>query len=107
MSGIGKLTAVNDVQAVAPLRGVRVGLVTDVRRRHRDELVVVAKLVHRGQPDIKQFPTGRLDDVLDKDDFVAVNFGGAHDIPEGCRLFAVQRRGTAAVGRWFGPVMIV
>ena len=74
-----------------------VGVVADVGRGHRDELVVVTHLVHRGQPDVEQLPGRGLDDVLDEDDLVAVNFGGSHNIPEG-GAGAVQRgRGNVAL----------
>ena len=87
----------DDVEPVAPLRGVRVGVVADVGRGHRDELVVVTHLVHRGQPDVEQLPGRGLDDVLDEDDLVAVNFGGSHNIPE---------RGAGAVQRGRGNVAL-
>ena len=59
-------------------------VVADVGRGHRDELVVVAELVHGGQPNVEQLPAGGLDHVLDQHDFVAVNLVGAHRIPERC-----------------------
>ena len=88
----------HDVEPVAPLGGVRVGLVADVRAGHGDELVLVAQGVHRLAPDVEQLPGGGLDDVLDQDHLVAVDLGRAHDVPEG-GAGAVQRGGGHVSGR--------
>jgi hypothetical protein len=78
---------------------MRVRLVTDVRRANGDELVVVAELAHRGQPDVEQLPGGGLDDVFDEHHLVAVHFGRSDDVPEG-RAGAVQGAGGDVAGRF-------
>jgi hypothetical protein len=78
---------------------VRVRLITDVRGADGHELVAVAELVHRGQPDVEQFPGGGFDDVLDQDHLVAVDLGRADDVPEG-GAGAVQGSGGDVPGRF-------
>jgi hypothetical protein len=87
----------HDVEPVAPLRGVRVGHIADVRGGDGHELVAVAEGVHRGQPDVEQLPGGGLDDVLDEHHLVAVYLGGPHHVPEG-GAGAVQRGGGHVLG---------